>query len=332
MLKCNKKQKIYVVCPANNKTGGLELLHQLVFSINNFGLNAYITYTNLTNQDPTNPAFRDYVKQYRKFDEIEDISENIVVIPEIQVELMDRIKNAKVVIWWLSVDNYLKAYTPEFACKLLGFKGGVWYVKHRRWQYAVNKINNRIEYNLAQSNYAIDFLKKNKFKNIYFLSDYINTDYLNIQLNNESRRNVVLYNPKKGIKFSKYLMSLDRSIEWIPLINLTNNQVKNLLLTSKVYVDFGNHPGKDRFPREAAYCGCCIITGKKGAAKFSGDVPIDDKYKFEDKKENGELIIQRIKECFEYFSSCQMEFSEYREMIGEEHQKFNEDVYKIFLE
>ena len=35
---------IYVVCPAYFKTGGTELLHQLVYELNNLGKNAIITY------------------------------------------------------------------------------------------------------------------------------------------------------------------------------------------------------------------------------------------------------------------------------------------------
>lgn len=51
---------------------------------------------------------------------------------------------------------------------------------------------------------------------------------------------------------------------------------------SKVYIDFGNHPGKDRIPREAAISGCIVITGKRGAAAFAEDVCIPETYKFDE--------------------------------------------------
>ena len=180
MLKCSKSQKIYVVCPPYNRTGGLELLHQLVYYLNKNGLNAFITYTNVEAGDPINEAYKEYVNTYRKFEEIEDDKNNLVIISEHQIELMDMVRNAKIAIWWLSVDNYLKVYDPVIAFKLLRIKGVLWYLKNRRWRYRVSKINTRINYNLAQSYYAIDYLKKNNFKNIEFLSDYINTDYLSV--------------------------------------------------------------------------------------------------------------------------------------------------------
>ena len=37
-------------------------------------------------------------------------------------------------------------------------------------------------------------------------------------------------------------------------------------------------------PREAALFNNCIITNKKGSAKNKLDIPINDKYKFEEKK------------------------------------------------
>ncbi|WKY46447.1 hypothetical protein Q5O24_08615 [Eubacteriaceae bacterium ES3] len=329
----NKKyDSVYVVCPASSKTGGLELLHQLTFMLNQLGLNAKIAYTNIKDDHPTNPDYERYVSDYVEFIELLDRKKILVVISEHQIELMDKLKNAEVAIWWLSVDNYQKVYEPKKAYSLLGWRGVAWYIKNGRWKYRVSKINKKIKYNFAQSHYAIDFLQKNGFSNIEYLSDYINSDYLQIALDkSKERNNVVLYNPKKGKKYSDYLMGLDRSIIWVPLINLTNHQVRDLLLTSKVYIDFGNHPGKDRFPREAAMCGCCVITGERGAAKFYKDVPIPEKYKLQDKKQNGMKIINCIKDCFDKYEYNFDDFDYYRKMIASEQECFIADVEKIFL-
>lgn len=332
MFQCDDLTKIYVVCPAYAKTGGLELLHQLVYALNSNEIKTYITYVNDKGDNPVNAAFQKYITEYRTMEQIEDKKGNYVIISEHQLELMDSVKNADVIIWWLSVDNYLKVYHPKTAYRLLGVKGFLWYVKHRRWHYCISRINNRIPYNLAQSYYAISFLKKNNFRNIDYLSDYISTDYLNVNCGSvKQRKNVVLYNPKKGRKFSEYLMTLEPEIEWVPLINLSNEQVREHLLNSKVYVDFGNHPGKDRFPREAAVCGCCVITGKNGSARFSQDVTIPEKYKFEVSKENGKSIINCIKSCFQNYEEKSRDFDNYRSIINSEYEKFYQDVKRIFV-
>lgn len=330
----NKFFQIYVTCPASFRTGGVELLHQLVYTLNQLGANATIAYTNIPRgEDPTNTAYKKYVDRYVSFSEIKDESSTLVIISEHQVELVSGFIKAEVAVWWLSVDNYQKVYNPLIAFKLLGAKGVVWYFKHARWRYRVSKINKVVKYNLAQSYYAIDFLNNNGFLNVDYLSDYINTDYLQVTLDKKDpRNNVVLYNPKKGKKFSNYLKTLDKNIQWVPLINLTNQQVRELLLTSKVYIDFGNHPGKDRFPREAAICGCCVITDRRGSAKYYKDVPILDRYKYEDKRQYGSEILQCVRYCFNNYESCFDDFSDYRAMIAREKKQFENDVKRVFFD
>ena len=105
----------------------------------------------------------------------------------------------------------------------------------------------------------------------------------------------------------------------------------NLLLKSKVYIDFGHHPGKDRFPREAASCGCCIITGMKGAAKYYEDVSIPAEFKFESNKKEIANIISKIEECFNNFDSESLKFDDYRKKIKLEEQKFERDIEEIFI-
>ncbi|MDM0473296.1 hypothetical protein QTH28_13625 [Clostridium perfringens] len=333
MLNCIGNEIIYVVCSAKYKTGGTELLHQLVYSLKQNGLNAYITYTNVKeSENPINDAFKEYVSEYKTLENIIDNEENIIIIPEINISLIDKFSKAKTVIWWLSVDNYLKVYSLKYSFKLVGFKGVLWYLKNRNWRYRIKNISNKINYNLAQSYYAIDFLNKNNFKNIEYLSDYIGNKYLNKKENlNEKRENLVLYNPKKGLEFTKKLMEVSKDLKWVPIINMTNDEVFELLNKSKVYVDFGNHPGKDRFPREAAYCGCCIITGKDGSANYFKDVSIGDQYKYDSSNQNIDLIIKKIRECLDNFENNQKNFDEYRNIIKNEKCRFNKDVKDIFL-
>lgn len=60
-----------------------------------------------------------------------------------------------------------------------------------------------------------------------------------------------------------------QDLRWVPLIGMTTEEMRSCMSKSKVYIDFGNHPGKDRIPREAAISGCIVITGKRGAAAFA---------------------------------------------------------------
>jgi hypothetical protein len=166
---------------------------------------------------------------------------------------------------------------------------------------------------------------------LYYLSGYLNEDFLKTQTDLSKKENIVAYNPKKGFSFTQKIISSAKDIKFVPLINMSREEVIKTLQRAKVYIDFGNHPGKDRLPREAAILGCCVITGKRGSAAFFEDVPIPDEYKFEDKEENIPKIIKKIKDCFENFEKRYKDFEYYRQVIKNEPQKFIEDLKKIFV-
>ena len=325
--------EIYVLCPAYTKTGGPELLHQLVKELTDNGINAYITYfkINKNNNEYTPNDFKKYITEYRLLKDINDHKDNIVITPEavLPLKLTKKIKNTKKILWWLSVDNFKKTHTiknvmknyPIYTALILMIKGEITY----NFDY-IKTFN----YHLCQSHYSIEYLKSNEITNRYYLSDYINDEYLILGDEYGEKEDIITYNPKKGIEFTKKLIKSSPNLNFIPIKNLTTEQVKELLLKSKVYIDFGNHPGKDRIPREAAMCGCCIITNKQGSAKYYEDVSINDEFKFEDNEENINAIRNKITNCIENYDIEIKKFNTYRNDIKQEKQKFKEDVKKFF--
>ena len=47
-----------------------------------------------------------------------------------------------------------------------------------------------------------------------------------------------------------------------------------------IYVEFGNNPGNDRLPREAACVGCIVLAKRAGGSAYFEDMPLDDRFKF----------------------------------------------------
>lgn len=329
MLNINKKTIVYVVCPAFNKTGGTELEHQLVSEINKLGTKAFITYYG--NVIPKiNPAFKKYVLLYKNINDIRDDRNNILIIPEIRIDLLNKYKNIQYCVWWMSVDNYLKRNGIMNAIKYWGmFKSCIYLLKDRINFFDPNIPNDVLH--LYQSEYARRFLISRKLNNNCELSDYINQDYFKHNKQEKMKKeDRVLFNPQKGLSFTRKLIKAAPEITWYPIQGMTNEQVRELLESSKVYIDFGNHPGKDRFPREAAISGCCVITDKQGSAKNSKDVPIPDEYKFDDIDENIPKIIRKIKKCFVNYDTCKDDFKIYREKIQCEKERFSNEVKNIF--
>lgn len=107
---------------------------------------------------------------------------------------------------------------------------------------------------------------------------------------------------------------------------MTAEEVHDLLCRAKCYIDFGNHPGQDRIPREAAAAGCCVITGRRGAAANDIDIPIPASYKFEDAPQAIPAILACLRACLDDYDGHIGDFAGYREMIAGQKEKFRHDV------
>ncbi len=342
--------KVYVVAPANTATGGPELLHQLVYHLRkDLGIDAYMYYVPSNYPDPVHPEYKLYNNPFVR--DIEDTEENIVIVPEVAtgIEVLGTYFKIRKVIWWLSVDNFYLSlffrskrnlFIPRLINKIsdMIFKKRLIDIDEYAYKcisqnefFYISQIK-QIDFHFAQSWYAVSHLKEKEISGskIFYLSDYLNSSFLNIKTNLAKKENIVAYNPKKGLSFTRRIIKHASGIKFIPIINMTRQKVIETLQRAKVYIDFGNHPGKDRLPRESAILGCCVITGKRGAAKYFKDVPIPEEYKFEDKEENIPLIVDKIRDCFKNFNLHLRNFEKYRETIRNEQEKFIQDLKCIF--
>ena len=321
------KGTIYIVSPISVVTGGTELLQQLCYYINKLGGCAKIVYP----EDYKNSkVYEVFMERYHNpiSTEIVDKEDNCLVVPETRIEILSEYKQIRKYVWWLSVDNYYGAFKrkDDFS---------------HRFVYKIKDWRNSKEYtkcnHLVQSEYARLFLindKKIDDYRISYLSDYLNSTYLEEAINNTNtvRKNNVLYNPKKGYEFTKKIMESLPDVNWVPLQGYTPVEMRELMQISKVYIDFGNHPGKDRIPREAAICGCCIITGIRGSAGNEIDVPISSEFKFADNPSNISLINKKILACIDNYNEEVAKFANYKKKILLEEQSFVEDIKRVFAD
>jgi hypothetical protein len=362
MIKIYKDTKIFVACPANGSTGGPELLHQLAYHLRkDLSIDAYMYYyfdftfdklkSKIKNEFKAISNYQMYNVPYVFDIPLEDDnSKNILIVPE-GLYGLSSFKNIRKGVWFLSVDNYYiwkyiienkikfllhksinKIFKILFGKPLLNFDITSQEIIRKLmevYDYRKDQLLRLANFYLFQSYYAIEHFKELNPK--YYLSDYLNKDFLTIEIDLSRKDNIVVFNPKKGYNFTKKIMESSKGIMFIPLINMSREEVIKTLQKAKVYIDFGNHPGKDRIPREAAILGCCVITGKRGSATFFEDVPIPDEYKFEDKDENIPKIIDKIKDCLENYEERYKDFEHYRQIIKNEPQKFLEDLKKIFV-
>ena len=348
-----KNTVIYIMSPSNTFTGGPELLHQLAFYISKIlKIDTKMFYLPEDESNPIHSNFKKYNINYSK--KIEDLEENILIIPEhyLFLKYSEKFKKIKKILWWLSLDNYYgykfrydyNKYIrsiikiPYNFIKLFNistnFKYGILNIQdYLKFIYKFKNIKNQteikqIDQHLAQSRYAYDYLKK-YFKNILFLSDFQRSEVLKkSKIKVYKKKNLVCYSSKSNEFIQK--IKETTNFDMIELAGMNTNEIINTFKKTKVYLDFGYHPGKDRMPREAALFNNCIITNKKGSALNNYDIPINSKYKFNESNSNLNKIKIQIEKFFKDYNTEVKKFKRYKKIILKEELKFKRDLKKIF--
>jgi hypothetical protein len=272
--------KIYVTTPANVATGGAEDMHQLAYDLKEMFPVAKV-YMHYSPEGAENPVPKEYEYFNLEFAHtVEDNEENVLILHEGYTTRFNHLRNIKVVLWWLSVDHYFTsqdfAMQAPWAGKIntllwkLGIQHYVGFEKRLR----------DIRWHGYQSRYVCKHLQKHKVRNtIVPLMDHVNPSFVAHVIDESIKEDIVAYNPKKGLRATKRIIRGCPGIRFVPIERMSKEDVIDLLKRAKVYIDFGYHPGGDRFPKEAALLGCLVITGKRGTAGYFDDVPIPPDYK-----------------------------------------------------
>ena len=296
---------IYIYTPQGFETGGIELLHQLCHELNTYeDINAYIW-------NEKSVSISETYKQYGNSGVVTECPPkgSVLIFPESWVRKANepRYKDYQKVIYFMSV-YYYEANIPKD-------------------QYMVFPENTIF---LSQSWYAYWWLQGKYIESIY-VTDYLNDEYMNADLS-KPRKRQILYNPKKGLEVTKQIMAKLPDEKFIPIVNMTVSEIKSLMEESMLYIDFGNHPGKDRIPREAAMCRCCVITNREGSAAYYEDVSIPNEYRIDMTCENSlDEAVRMIEYCLNHYDDYLLsaDFMEYRFRIIDEKVNFKDGVMAL---
>ena len=305
-------------------TGGPESLHNLVAVMNSMGYQATIVYF------PFNkPAFvPEAYKKYKITSEVlDDQKDNLIIFPEIYCMAALKIRNATAGIWWLSLDNFLERKYHNFRDAIRYFKKVLRGLRPLR---GITQLKHLLHF--SKANYDEDFLMKNGVPFVR-LSGPISNFYLENHAIGTERRDFILYNPQKGRETINKLIATFPQFHFVPLINMSELDLRYAYRSSKLYIDFGHHPGKERMPREAAISGCCIITGRKGSAGNLLDIPIPEEFKIDESLSNfTDLFGEAAHQVICNFPQVSNKFDSYRQTILSEVSMQKDDLRNILLE
>ena len=305
------------------------LAHQLASMLLLFGVDAQMFYYRLASvpfnsDEPVHDRYKKYHVPYAPSPE--DSEKNIAIVPEAATEIFSLFKKIQRVIWWMSVDGYLDHFLKMLGGVLENPLGAP-----LPKMFYLGKDDDATHF--VQSEYARQFLKLNGVPDykVCMVEDYVSQAFLSraAQIDLSRKENFVAYNPLKGFEITQRLIQLAPDIDWRPIRNMTPEQVQELLAASKVYIDFGKHPGKDRIPREAAVSGCVVITGRRGSAANDIDINIPDEFKFDGSAKLSD-IVAKIREVFENFSATHEKQADYRARILDDKNRFVREVAAAF--
>lgn len=251
---------IYILALHGVATGGPEATHQLSDALIEQGFDArlvYFRWDDLAHGGPLRwfPAYEGFAPEYARYKvnlarSLPDEEGNVIVLPETAAMLAPAFQKAKVLVWWLSVDNAFGALSAV----------------NLNWLRRPNV------YHASQSKYAAGFCEALQLNHIGMLSDYTVdlTEYAE-PMPMEARPKLVAFNarPDKVIAdlpaLAEEIAKLDPEIRCVAVHGLSRAEIAAVFATARVYVDLGNFPGKDRLPREAASMGCSVVVAPYGA-------------------------------------------------------------------
>lgn len=309
------KKSFYILSPLKSISGGVESLHQLADSLDKLNQNVKICYYPSNGSKYAYKFFKNYNFDYFEgIDLIPDKKNSIIIFPEVNTKLTLKFKFAIKIIYWLSVDNFFPFKENNYLKNIINFFN---FRYNRLFLFQMKKY-----IHLSESHYSKVFLK-NKNLNNFQMTDYVKIDY---KIQPFKKLNIICYNPKKGERYIKFLKNKFPVLEFIPLINLDKKEILKFLSKSKIYIDFGRHPGRDRIPREAGLCNCCIITNRMGSAKNDIDVGILDKYKFNNVFKEVNQIYAIINDIFQNYEILVNDFKSYKNNLINDYTKSQSDL------
>lgn len=299
-------QRVAIFVPKGLRTGGPEAMHQLHRSLLEEGKDSVLVpWPGMKNRELVD----EYSMYEPKWITISRLRRSDIVIVPSDLGYLPfwyflMISKKHIWIWMLAVDfsfeEKFKKYEarnyylhPEWGVnkkrkkwiELVSILKNLDYSKYRKRILKI-KIKANISNYLFQSVYAKEIFKLTNQDNLGFML----TDYTSLkEIDNfkdlsfcSCPKNHIAYFPGKSKDLIKLVLEVNSKrnniYHFIPIVNLSGNQVVFLLSKADLYLDLGYFPGKDRLPRESIVLNCPVLLAKRGSARYFKDFQLADRY------------------------------------------------------
>ncbi|MEM1661221.1 MAG: hypothetical protein QXM43_02130 [Desulfurococcaceae archaeon] len=364
--------KVYIVVPSNVYTGGPTALFSLCHSlVKYFNVDAIIAFTGIKKGlDPVHPNYKKYKCKWIPISKVKDNPKDLLIVPETQTNLLERFKALRKAIYWLSIDNFFlsihhSSKVSRIASRISFYRDYLiyslrycsipnkmilndvrYYIACKEISNAINNANkilsflDNVDLHIAQSLYAKNFLTNlgiNKNK-VLLVREPIEEEFLNAHIDFQKKDDIITFNARKAFSIIYRLFSkvkqLDSNVKVIPLMNVGKERMVRILSKSKVFIDIGHHPGRDRPFREAGVLGNIVIVNRSGGYYYFDDCPIPDEYTIKCysmacKDLNIEHLSKLIVDCIKNYECHISNFQKFREYVLNEPKLYFEDLRRL---
>ncbi|WP_150384042.1 hypothetical protein [Bifidobacterium rousetti] len=329
---------IYILCPAGRTTGGTEALHQLRYYLESIGKDAYLSYYDEDERfvDCEPPErYAEYLPTEGKIvngNAIADDPENSVVAPEFSTGMLAAYRNARRIVWWLSVHYYdggplmSRLAVRHWLKRSLSNPTDLF--RFRKYHHPLRP--DAAEH-LCASQYAYEYVTESLRMPARRLVEPISKPFLEIGMERERsprRKDMVAYNPAKPSKVMRELLARNE-FDYVPITGMTPEQIVGVLREVKLYVDFGEFPGPERIPKEAAYNGAAVLVIRRNAACNPFDVNIPERYKLPVDTSLDE-ISRTIRVMLDDYAAIYPDYDVFRTQIDGLERRFVETLREVW--
>jgi hypothetical protein len=187
-------------------------------------------------------------------------------------------------------------------------------------RYAQSLMKREINFG-TQSYYGQGFLRSMYNRDSFILTDYPQPAS---PVNVERERNVVSYNGAKGQWKIDDLRRRLPEVDFVPIENMSFDQVRETLAGSSIYVEIGNLPGRDRLPREAANLGTPTILLSRGSGYCWADFPLGERYRFAYTEDWADHMAPVIAETLADTSEINATQADFRAWVAGEPERYDQ--------
>jgi hypothetical protein len=312
--------------------------------------------------DPVHPNYKRYHCSWVALNSVKDDKNSVLIVPETAVDKIHRFRKAKRIIYWLAVDNYvlslckpskidfilyiarnylfdLHNIANSFATKNIQVYYNAFVAKYVKSLIDSGKISiPKADLHIAQSMYAKEFLLSHGIDNndIMLLREPLEEEFLDVAkiVKHDIKSNVIAWNSRKAYPVAPKLVNILRKRGHIvlELKNVGKERMIKILLKSKVFIDVGIHPGRDRPPREAIALDSITIINNHGGCYHYEDCAVPEKFKWNcyfDCKLDYNKHVEDIEHYLENYEYYIKQFQVSKQLVLSEPYVYQSDVKHI---